>query len=1297
MKKNKLTLLIASSFLALAALAGCGSKGEPSNASQSQESSQSSQVSSEDKSNSSSSGQSSNNSQSSSQGSQQSSQSSQSSQGGQSSQSSASSGGNSSSSSQGGQSSSSGGQQSSSSSGGGQSSSSGGSSSSSSGQGVKTDWTDAEKATMRAHLHGEVLPFVSLDVNVAYNEIMDAIYMSSTDNMESGFLNQYASLFVNWDGGDISNELGYYSGTIFYFEKAVYENNNKYYISVEFFGGEIPQGSEQLNYTPTGKFYLLARDPYLYSYPAQEVASMLQTRYGSTIVPPAFNAEYYYIDDDENYWVDGYSETNIETEYKTALLNTTNFSVEFNRDSNGYYVAHPNDGKYVLRFQYIESDKMMNIYFAEQKGWNSAVIANFFYNCGVLGYTVPAISDESIGFSTEAFTTVPGNEYLEITVSKVTTAMVQKYVNDLKALGYYLADDQVDDTGVEWNSQAEVLTDDGVYTIWLSYAPKASPKTLIITLNLYCDTSRVKSWPAAQVATVAQATQDIVPAFTGANRGFHFDEEQGSVTIYLAAGSETAAQTAYIELLEDASYRENGTTLGFPRYASQHNEINVSVGIDPQRAPGMMSLLIEPIKAVSWPTATIAQKLANHNMSVDTLPPLAIDFYEINYLENGEDYDVRIRCNVGPNEIDDAYDSYESTLQTNGFIPNDDTGLWTSPSFEYTVKLDNDGVSNFFIKVKAKYGEWSTAKLATMYQIIGATNDTIPEPYYGDNTPRARDYTFTWGMDASFNMIQRVVCQFLTANNASTSLATYLLDLSTIDGYEQIADDDVGHPHYKSQHEEIDVTAYINSDNTKQFYIDFVKYEAPAPSNGWEEASATIQQVVGENNVVPNLLLDNATHYSTVNSSRLYVQIDFPENTDLNEELVSLLANIGEQGFHYTPRLSGYVLVEEGDWSTLVTPTIADETTISVEIRRVDTSLSDYGIVMLSYDERNNPIHNWQCASSSDEELDYEYKVNYYSDDENELDKITLHEDEYLFVYDFTNEQSFPASIDDRSMNYEYDSYLEWHEDVGGFLVLQDFTAYFYLHIEMDADMIYVKDANPQLGGWDAAKAQLQAWLDDEITGYTIPDLQVSGADEYEAGVNWVFITIYDNSNYQGKYNELAASLASQGFHYSNFRQTFVKKLVEHTWLSVDVTISDEGLDITLFVEQYEIFVENNGEYSYAEYGLFYGYYNDEGEFGVDNYAPGVRINDDNGYKQYLVSDLSFDEGMVFFAYDFANEQGFNVSIDSYSLEQHYGDYFEYDPGTGGYIVKQDFVADVYIKLKYGSDMLYLDLQDAGY
>ena len=1283
MKKNKLTLLIASSFLALAALAGCGSKDEPSNASQSQESSQSSQVSSEDKSSSSSSGQSSNNSQSSSQGGQQSSQSSQSSQGGQSSQSQSSQGGNSSSSSQGGQSSSSGGQQSSSSSGGGQSSSSGGSSSSSSGQGVKTDWTDAEKATMRAHLHGEVLPFVSLDVNVAYNEIMDAIYMSSTDNMESGFLNQYASLFVNWEGGDISNELGYYSGTIFYFEKAVYENNNKYYISVEFFGGEISQGSEQLNYTPTGKFYLLARDPYLYSYPAQEVASMLQTRYGSTIVPPAFNAEYYYIDDDENYWVDGYSETNIETEYKTALLNTTNFSVEFNRDSNGYYVAHPNDGKYVLRFQYIESDKMMNIYFAEQKGWNSAVIANFFYNCGVLGYTVPAISDESIGFSTEAFTTVPGNEYLEITVSKVTTAMVQNYVNALKALGYIVDDDQVDDTQNSWESRAEVLTDEGYYTIYLTYSPKISPKALTIRIGLYLNTSKVKSWPAAQVAAVAQATQDTVPAFTGANRGFSFIENEGSVTVYVEPGTETAAQTAYINALTGASYKENGTTLSFPRYASQHNEINVSIGCDPDRAPGMISILVEHITAIAWPTATIAQKLASHDMSVDTLPPLAVDFSEIGYLENGDDYDVRIRCNVGPNALDDAYDSYEDTLENNHFTYSDDTHLWTSPSLEYTVKLGDDGSGNFYIKVKAKYGEWSTAKLATMYQMINVSNDTIPAPYYGNGVPQARDYNFTGAMDASFHYINRVVCTFLTASDAATSLEMYLDDLAILWSYEQIADDDAGHAHYKGPNEEIDVTAYINSDNPKQYYIDFIKYVAPAPSNGWEEVSATLQNLVGEGNVVPNLLVDDAIQYSTSNSGTLFVRIDFPEDTDLAEEMIAIIYNLTQQGFQYTPRFDGYVLVEEGNHSTAVSFSIYSDTQLSVRVTRVDTSNTGYGLVLNRYSEgSSSPYINYWVSGQNNDEVGYEYRARYTGEP---ADQISFQEGDYFFVYDFTNEKSFPADVDDRSMNYEIDNYIEWDDDAQGFYVLQDFTAYFYLHIEMDADMIYIKDVNePPLEGWDAAKEELQTWLDGEITGYTIPDLQVSGADDYLADENYLFIEIHDNSNYQGKVNELASSLSTQGFHYSNFREVYLKQLdaENHLWLSVDIGITDEGLEIWLYVEEYNMD---------CDYALAVGFY-DEDCFIIDAHEPATRVGDNEGYTQYKIENMVFLEDMVFFAYNFTTETGFSVAINPYSLEQEYEQYIEYDSKTGGYRVKQSFIANVYIQLKYGQDRLYIEL-----
>ena len=133
--------------------------------------------------------------------------------------------------------------------------------------------------------------------------------------------------------------------------------------------------------------------------------------------------------------------------------------------------------------------------------------------------------------------------------------------------------------------------------------------------------------------------------------------------------------------------------------------------------------------------------------------------------------------------------------------------------------------------------------------------------------------------DAEFNPIYRVVCKFMSDDDANTSLSLYRCDLVDLFSFASIGDDDSGHPHFKGPNEELDITAYINSDKASEYFIDFVNYVAPAPSNGWEEVSATLQNLVGEGNVVPNLLVDDAIQYSTSNNGTLFVRIDFPEDT----------------------------------------------------------------------------------------------------------------------------------------------------------------------------------------------------------------------------------------------------------------------------------------------------------------------------------------------------------------------------------------------------------------------------------
>ena len=366
MKKNKLTFIIAASFLALSAIAGCDANTPSKNSSKGADNSvlPSSDI------------------------------------GGDTSQ----GGGNS------------------------QSSQSGGNTSQGGGVDVKTDWTDAEKATMRNALHGLVLPFVEMDVRVSTNPTGDEIFMVSTDNMSEGFLANYAAKFTKaagWEGGDVSEEVGQYanSGLAYGFIKEVTQNNQRYYVSVMFAGVVDPNASRS-TYSKTGKFILQTGEPYVADYPASLIAQWLQAQYNTTINPPAFQAEYYCLADEGILY--GYSETNLEESYKQALTSSNNFTIDPNKDAQGFLVAHPTDGSYVLKFQYMAEEKIFVIMVTAPAGWNNAAINAIFAENNVAPFSLASIDNPNISFSAIG-TTVSEATYMFISVGGVSVEEVQAY------------------------------------------------------------------------------------------------------------------------------------------------------------------------------------------------------------------------------------------------------------------------------------------------------------------------------------------------------------------------------------------------------------------------------------------------------------------------------------------------------------------------------------------------------------------------------------------------------------------------------------------------------------------------------------------------------------------------------------------------------------------------------------------------------------------------------------------------------------------------------------------------------
>ena len=509
----------------------------------------------------------------------------------------------------------------------------GGNTSQGGGQQTKTDWTDAEKATMKQYLHGLVLPFVEMDVSITTNQNSGNIKIQSQQNMASGFLASYAAKFNNdeaWIGGDISSEYNVYPGNAFAYQRKVVENGKNYYVVAMFTGLQFTQGSEEPTISKDGCFYLEAMDPYVYEYPATFIGQWLSQTYGSNIVPPAFTAEYYNLDS-EGVLI-GYSERNIENDYKTTVETSGKFTIDPQKNADGYYVCHPTDGKYVMYFKYDTQNKVMILMVEAPKGWNAAAINAIFRENNVTPFELPVINDENIQFSATAIDTATGVPYVNISVNKVNTQMVQDFVNGLKRLGYKVAVTTVTDNEAQWFTTCNVFTSEGMFTLYITYAPQANPKNLDISFSLAPNPNAYLNWPAASIKRYLDITEDTVPAFAGTCYGYSFTITNtfAYVVVHVDEGSESTARDSYIATLTTGNkFVSSGTLAGQPAFKSEDGHILVAISCDPNNYPGEIEILLQYIAVVDtpWPSDEVAAGVAglfSLNPITDTIPALNV-------------------------------------------------------------------------------------------------------------------------------------------------------------------------------------------------------------------------------------------------------------------------------------------------------------------------------------------------------------------------------------------------------------------------------------------------------------------------------------------------------------------------------------------------------------------------------------------------------------------------------------------------------------------------------------------------
>ena len=655
MKKNKLTFLIATSFLALSAMVGCDSN-EPSIESKA---GVESNITTSELINPSSDG---GNSQS-------------------------SNGGNSNSStSQGGGNTSQGG--------GGNTSQGGGNTSQGGGTSDKTDWTDAEKATMRGALHGLVLPFVNMEATVRTNNDGSSVKIESQQNMSGNFLASYAEKFTyedGWNGGDVSSEFGVSNGNAFAYQKAITESGKKYYVSVMFMGIEQTAGSEQFNISKTGRFYLEASDPYEYEYPAAFIGQWLGQQFGTSIVPPAFDAEYYNLDS-EGVLI-GYSERNIEESYKSALLSSGNFTIDSARNDDGFLIARPTDGSYIMLFKYDSTNKIMILQVIENNGWSAGKISAFYrkYNQPVLefpalnvdGASYRFVEDEgNANYAAIGNLSVVNAKYI-ISKTGLTAAPLANYASALRSAGYAVT---VFDESSLYLMKAIA---DGVYysaSIDYSASPIGGGKPQIV-MNFYATglamDGLLASWPATQLRTFfGNDITDVLPAFTGNNCGFKIAISGDVAVIDINVDAEVSAtiKDSYAGLLSTNEYSPESN-----KYISKNNQLEVRLS-DPQGYGlyDIFQIRVEKLHgpvATPWPASEIAQAMASNLPSVtDTIPEIDVSTADVCTVNDNLISEISIYIGGGDiplNDIkttfrnagwiEDAYYDYDFSLK-GGFV-----------------------------------------------------------------------------------------------------------------------------------------------------------------------------------------------------------------------------------------------------------------------------------------------------------------------------------------------------------------------------------------------------------------------------------------------------------------------------------------------------------------------------------------------------------------------------------------------------------------------------------------------------
>ena len=945
--------------------------------------------------------------------------------------------------------------------GGNTSTSQGGNTSTSQGGGSQTaDWTNDQKELMQSKLYGVVLPYlsVSVDISTKKNDFGgDELEFKGTEtSMPANTLSQYAELFTEqdgWEGGDVSSQEGQYAGTIYSFNKAVMVNGARRYVNATFTGlsGE--------SYNKAGRFVMYASDPYLYEYPAQFVNGWLAQEYGTDCFPPAVQADYYNLYDEGVLLC--FTNTNNESTYKTAII-AAGFTVDANKDSEGFFVAHPSDGSYVASFKYDSDIKALILKVSEVKGWNPALIKKFYQKYNQTPLTFPAFNIEGASYKFEEDATnetAANNGYYSAvhatyTISKtgLTKAPLADYATALRNAGYSV-NSTYEDTQYY---MMKTLADGIFYQAWFvyddgQYTGVTKPQ---IVVDFYAAGQTAQgmllNWPAESVQRFLGAEiTDSVPAFTGRQCGFQYNASSSRAGVVVCMDT-TAAATAkndYVGLLTN-----NGYTLKNNKYVSRNDQIAIALNdpSSPDSGNGLYNALQIAITKVehtqtAWPSSQIASAIQSNigNNITDTIPALDVASASDCYVNtNYTDYHFEI-CIDG---LASSMNSFKGVFKTAGWTEDanyefdyNQTGVLVSPNKQMVAYFYTAG-NDLVIAIKAYFGQQQQVE----YRVVGSFNE----------------WSYDYGITFSDATVQSEVEQNWYVSQLKATFTVKAGDefkvwdgitgdehwlgfsaLLSNDSFEAGENNNIKAK--EAGKVELYFKTYAEGDTRQPLAINFTA-DTPEPPEPAEWPENDIVAIIGDERYIIDLSISGASYVVSRQEEQgsVFALVTYTlEGKTSSVAIKEVLALLNDAEYILVDKMEypdlGMYMYQYFTGDMYIMVSTSDETHLAVMFMPGYTMpMEGYGFFVMNQDGTYESLQAEQIDNYGDYE---QYKI----------DEYEFKQGQMFVLFNFGTHNDFKAALENAG------EYVEWDEDEKCYVVKQDFTADVYIKLKYEDDKLY--------------------------------------------------------------------------------------------------------------------------------------------------------------------------------------------------------------------------------------------------